>query len=346
MVDDKNNTILIDAIFINNGGGKILLDYLYDMLSQIKDNKFVFLIDSRLKHEYQLKQKSNLQIFFLEGFSQRSTYYKKNKINFRSVLCFGNIPPNVKLRAKVLTYFHQPMYLSIPKEFGIIETIKFKMKIAVLKLLKKNTDYWLVQNNFIKDALQKKFNIPESEVVLLPFYPSFSGDGLFSRKQNSFIFVSNANLHKNHQNLINAFCRFYDREKQGLLTLTVNETFPEVLKLIQEKTDQGYPIENIGFVSRDQLYKEYQSHQYLVFPSLAESFGLGLVEAIENGCKIIASDLPYAHQACKPSILIKGSQNENDIFDALVKSINYDEIPFSQQKVHNEIEKLINLLKN
>lgn len=339
--------ILIDTIFINNGGGKILLDYLYDELSKINDSyRFVFLIDSRLKKEYQQKQKNNLQILFLNGFSQRSAYYKKNKINFETVLCFGNIPPNVRLKARVFTYFHQPMYLSIPKEFGIVEKIKFKMKIAVLKLFKKNTDYWLVQSDFIKDALQSKFNIAGSEVILLPFYPPLSGEGSFSRKKNSFIFVSNANPHKNHQNLINAFCRFYDKEKEGLLTLTVNESFPEVLKLIKEKADQGYPINNIGFVSRDQLYKEYQSHQYLVFPSLAESFGLGLVEAIENGCKIIASDLPYAHQACEPSILIEGSQNENDILEALSKSINYDKIPFSRQKIHNEIKKLINLLKN
>lgn len=339
-----SNKILIDAIFINNGGGKILLDYLYDELSKIHNNEFIFLIDSRIKQEYQSKNNNNIKIHFLQGFSQRSKFYKTQASNFKSVLCFGNIPPNVRLRAKVFTYFHQKMYLSIPKEFGIIETIKFKMKITVLKLFKKNTDYWLVQSDFIKDKLQNKFNILDSKVLLLPFYPPLKGHTIFERKKNSFIFVSNANPHKNHQNLINAFCRFFDREKEGLLTLTVNENFPEVLNLIKEKQVQGYPIINIGFVQRDQLYKKYQSHQYLVFPSLAESFGLGLVEAIENGCKVIASDLPYAHQACNPSILIKGSQNENDILEALEKAIDYDKIPFSTQKIHNEIEKLINLL--
>ena len=341
-----SNTILIDAIFINNGGGKILLDYLYDELSKIDDNAFVFLIDSRLKHEYQSKKKGNIQIHFLDGFSQRSKFYKNHTLNFKSVLCFGNIPPNVRLKAKVLTYFHQPMYLSIPKEFGIVETIKFKLKIAILRLFKKNTDQWLVQSDFIKNALQIKFDIEESKVLLLPFYPPLTGEGLFSRKKNSFIFVSNANPHKNHQNLINAFCEFFDQQKEGLLTVTVNETFPEILKLIKEKVDLDYPINNIGFVSRDELYREYQSHQYLVFPSLAESFGLGLVEAIENGCKIIASDLPYAHQACVASILIEKPQNKDNILAALKKGIDYDKIPFSEQKIHNDIEKLINLLKH
>jgi glycosyltransferase involved in cell wall biosynthesis len=343
----KKKIILIDAVFINDGGGKILLDYLFEEISKSDDcSQYLFLIDDRLRQEYQSKLESNMQIIFIDGFLNRSKFYKKNTFDFKSVLCFGNIPPNVRLKAKVFTYFHQRIYLEIPKEFGILDTFKFKIKVAILKLFKNNTDFWMVQSPFMKGSLQNKLNIPESNVIVLPFYPPLRGKGFSDRKKNSFIFVSNANPHKNHSNLINAFCEFFDKEKEGLLTLTVNESFPDILDLIENKVQQGYPINNIGFVLRDELYKEYQSHQYLIFPSLSESFGLGLVEGIENGCKIIVSDLSYAHQVCEPGILIEQPQNKEKILEAMMKGLNYNSIPFSQQKIHNEIEKLINLLDN
>ena len=37
----------------------------------------------------------------------------------------------------------------------------------------------------------------------------------------------------------------------------------------------------------------------MVFPSIAESFCLGLVEAIATDCPIAASDLPYAHDVAR-----------------------------------------------
>src|SRR5690606_3397267 len=108
----------------------------------------------------------------------------------------------------------------------------------------------------------------------------------FNRLPNSYIYVSNANVHKNHSTLIEAFCMFYDEFGLGVLTLTVDKSFSAVYELIKLKKAQGYPINNIGFVNRNFLEEQYKKHQYLIYPSLSESFGLGLVEAIENGCKV------------------------------------------------------------
>ncbi|PKF74307.1 glycosyltransferase [Chryseobacterium sp. PMSZPI] len=336
--------ILIDAVFINNGGGKILLDYLYDKITENNLHQYLFLIDERLRDEYKEKNNPNIELIFIKGFSERCKFYN-NKINFSKVLCFGNVPPNKRLNCKVYTYFHQLIYLNIPKEFSFVEKIKFRFKINILRLFKKNTDVWITQNNLTKDSLSRKFKITVSDIEVLPFYPPITGEGKYSRNENSFLYVSNANPHKNHKNLINAFCNFFDQYNIGILTLTVNNTFPEIIELINDKIKKGYPINNVGFVTREALYKEYQSHQYLIFPSLAESFGLGLVEAIENNCKVIVSDLPFAHQVCVPSIAIKNPFGEQEILQAMISGIQYEKIPFSEQKIHDEIEKLLKLIK-
>ena len=39
----------------------------------------------------------------------------------------------------------------------------------------------------------------------------------------------------------------------------------------------------------------------MVFPSLAESFGLPLVEAMAAGCPVAAADRPYAREVAGPA---------------------------------------------
>lgn len=342
---ENKKPVLVDAVFINNGGGKILLDYLFQEVDRRK-MWCHFLIDARLKQEYEKLGNKHIEIKIIDGFLERVSFYRNNRTEFQNVLCFGNIPPTRRLNAKTFTYFHQLIYLSIPPEFKLLDQLKFTVKIAILRLLRKNTDYWLVQNSFTRQALIGKFNLRAPKVLSVPFYPPLISMENYVRTANSFIFVSNANPHKNHRNLIEAFCQFYDQNKEGKLTVTVNENFPEICELIQEKVMSGYPIHNIGFISREKLSAEYRRHQYLIFPSLSESFGLGIVEAIENGCKIIGVDLSYTYEVCEPSIIIEKPHNVEKILKAMNESRDYGSIPFSKQKVYNEIEKLLNLLEN
>ena len=59
---------------------------------------------------------------------------------------------------------------------------------------------------------------------------------------------------------------------------------------------------------------------YLVYPSLVESFGLPLIEAQINHVNIIASDLPYVYDVCKP-YLVFDPRSVNDILSKLKLSL-------------------------
>ena len=154
--------------------------------------------------------------------------------------------------------------------------------------------------------------------------------------------MSNSAPHKNHENLITAFCNAYEQTKQGSLVITVPPSNVELCQLVVEKQKLGFPIENVGFVDRDDLIKLYLSHEYLIFPSLAESFGLGLAEAIDGGCKVIASDLPYTYQVCQPSLTFNPRSIES-IESAIIKAV-FQELPDSNKIITNDINQLILLL--
>lgn len=335
--------ILIDALYINNGGGKILLDYLIYNLENTNKN-FFYLLDIRVKNNISCELSNRNNIVFLKAsLFNRYKFYYHNKDKFSTVLCFGNLPPMIKLNSLVFTYFHQRMYLEIPKNFSKVDKLKFLLKIKVLNSLKTNTNYWIVQSQFIQNKLVDKYSLNKNDVKIIPFYPPLNKHENIQRINQSYLYVSNPTPHKNHILLINAFCEFFDKFKRGKLTVTVDDSNINVLNLIKEKQKGGYPINNIGFVERGKLEKEYYQSEFLIFPSLAESFGLGIVEAIDCGCKVLGADLPYMHEACIPSLVFNPMDKES-IIQCLSLSLK-TELPKSISKINNQINDILHLLQ-
>lgn len=332
--------ILIDSIYINNSGGKILLDYLIEKLED-QDLRVTYLLDERVRNNHPIIKDSNKIVYLEANFRKRGKFYKLNMNSFSNVLCFANLPPNFRLNANVITYFHQQLYIKMPRENSILFKSKFFLKRVLLKSLLSNTDTWVMQSEEIKRNFSKRFNISDKIIQVLPFYPSLKKLKA-DKEKNSFVYISNAPAHKNHTRLINAFCAFYDKCKLGKLTVTIGKNFPDLLNLIQEKQNANYPIINLGFISREQVSKIYHESEYLIYPSLAESFGLGLIEAIEADCKIIAADLPYTYAVCEPSLTFNPFE-EKSILEAFELSLQ--NIKPTIAKVSDKIDELIALFK-
>lgn len=334
--------ILLDAIYINNSGGKILLDYLIQNLLAT-DKKVFYLLDKRVEDSTPYLPVSDNVLFLQASFINRHKFYKENRDKFSTVFCFGDLPPSIKLKnATVYTYFHQQLYIKVPKTVPFKQRMMLLLKRRVLKSIFNNTDYWALQTQQIKNDFLKKFKFKESNVLILPFYPSLQSNVKTQKIKNSFVYISNAPPHKNHLRLIKAFCLFYDNNKTGSLTLSISDNFTELITLIKNKQLSGYPIHNLGFIDRDQLTNVYQKSEYLVFPSLAESFGLGIVEAIQNDCKVIGSDLPYLYSVCEPS-LVFNPLDEDSIEKALTKAVN-QKLNDSIAKVYDEIDDVLKIL--
>ncbi|WP_164123648.1 glycosyltransferase [Sphingobacterium sp. xlx-130] len=332
--------ILIDGIFVNNGGGKILLDYLVGELEKTNLEVY-YLIDSRLSSSYSVK-KTNLIEYLDADLLKRNLFYRKKGSLFSKVLILGNVPPLVRLNAKVFTYFHNTIYLGIPKEFSLIEKIRYFFKIFIIKWYKRNTDIWLVQTESVRDRLRTDFG-NKTDVLVMPFYPSYSNEMHQEKIKDTFLYVSNAQPNKNHFRLLEAFRKSYDKMNRGRLIVTVNENFKDIIRDIQESQMRGYPIDNLGFVKREDLKAVYEKSEFVIYPSLSESFGLGIVEGIEFRCKVIASDLDYTFAVCEPSKVF----NPRDI-DSIEKAISdafREVLPESKLLVSDKVIDLINLLR-
>lgn len=335
--------ILLDSVYINDGGGLVLLKYLVEKIKET-DLDVYYLFDKRTESIFESDKSLKNILFINNNIQQRKQFYTEHADKFSSVLCFGNVPPPIRLKAKVHVYFHQPLFLNIPKSFSFKNKIIYFIKQQVLKFYKPNADKWLVQSELIRDQLKDKyFSGDGSRVEIQPFYPPLNFSGYpVDRVASSFLYVSNSAPHKNHEKLIMAFCSAYDETRKGSLVITVPSNNIQLYNFIEEKIKLGYPIQNVGFVPREELIQLYLSHQYLIFPSLAESFGLGLAEGIDGGCDIIASDLPYTYQVCKPSLTFNPHQTE-DIKNAIIRAVS-EVLPSSKKIISNDINQLILLL--
>jgi len=117
--------------------------------------------------------------------------------------------------------------------------------------------------------------------------------------------VSHPSEHKNHLALVRALPHIVLTNTGASLLLTLDRTCPgdarylRFVSQIAAEADRlrvGDRIAWLGRLTPDEVAFSLREADLLVFPSLAESFGLGLVEAMQAACPIAASDLPYARE--------------------------------------------------
>ena len=317
------------------------MEYLVEELEKNKVQVF-YLFDERCKDDFKNVPKRR-KVYLKANLMNRHSFYRRKGGKFSRVLCFGNLAPTLPLNVPVYTYFHQTLFLEIPDTLSLVNKIKFKIKTMILDSIKANTSIWLVQSEITKEGLMSKFNLTNTQVKVLPFYPPIKKKKKnYTRRKDGFVYISNGDTYKNHPRLLEAFCNYFDKTQEGILHLTISPEYPELLDSIEEKIMMGYPIVNHGFVDRNKLFELYNGNQYLVYPSLTESFGLGIVEAIENGCRVIGADLSYLHIVCRPSLSFDPLIVE-DIERAFLDSQS-DQVKETVQQSFNEIDKLITLL--
>jgi len=146
------------------------------------------------------------------------------------------------------------------------------------------------------------------------------------------IYVSHPTTHKNHINLFQALPQIKEVFPSFSLILTLEpmikpankyteKKYNEFMKPIIKAADKINLPTNIvwaGILNNDEVRYALTNSDLMVFPSLSESFGLGLVEAMEVGCPIAASDLPYARDVAQDAAAYFNPKNPKSIAEVVI----------------------------
>ena len=282
--------LLVDGIFLNSLGGRLLLSYLVDNLERSNADVY-YLIDERSAATY-INIPEQRKTILHASVRRRHLFYRQHAARFDTILCFANFAPTIRTEAKVYCYYHNVFIFDTPLRTPK-ERLVWNSKANVLKFLSKNADYYIFQTRFVKDYFRKRFNYPDAKCLTIPFYvlPEYKVDRK-SKEINKYLYISDAYGYKNHKTLFDAWAEINKVDPKLELHITISQ--PEIVTLVNEMSAKGVNIVNHRFLQQERLNKLYEECAYFIFPSLIETMGIGLLESVKAGCELLIADLPYS----------------------------------------------------
>ena len=143
---------------------------------------------------------------------------------------------------------------------------------------------------------------------------------------NFLIFIGNTDPKKNTCNVLKAYAEFITQSntKCKLVIIDYDEK-----KLIQILNDIGYPevrkeIINTGYVPNNDLPAIINQCKLFLYPSLRESFGIPILEAMACGVPVITSNTSSMPEIAGDAAAIVDPTKPNEIRDAIIMILNDD----------------------
>lgn len=160
-----------------------------------------------------------------------------------------------------------------------------------------------VEQDVRRYAAEAQLNIPATAHFRLGCDPVSASAGEGEVRQALLDFVGGAPCftavgsiepRKNYAFLVDAFERLWAGGVNARLLIIGrrDSQCADVLDRIQHHAELGKRLLAVFDGTDAELTFAYRNSRALLFPSLAEGFGLPLVEARAHGCRVIASDLP------------------------------------------------------
>jgi len=344
--------ILVDATYINSSGGKYLLEYFIDSLCQNdKIENYIFLFDKRFNSD-KITSILDKNIYITDP-SEFKRYFKLKKIfstySIESIFCFGNVPPPFKftISCPVYIYFHNVLLIEPwSNKHGLLNRLFLYLKSFYIKVNLNKKFTWIVQSDLVKAKLHSYFKINIDNIHVLPFFEPTSLYLIDGVKRHQYFYPAEGVAQKNHNLLLKVWEELSKFNIRPKLILTIDKfKYPKLYNEISRLNLMNIDIENIGFLSRNDIIEQYNRSKFLIFPSLNESFGLPLVEAADLGCHIITPDLDYVNNIIETNI--KFDVKNNNLFE-LIYDIETNKLITSPSiiKIENKVISLIKLLNN
>lgn len=338
----KKYNFIINAPFINTGGGKTLLISLLNSLNS--EVKPLVILDSRL----QIKLKYNAD-YIISKKNIFSYLYTELLIFLHStksskILCLHGSPTIFKNPGFVSIYFQNRLYLE-KNSYSLMMKIKKYFFVGSFHF----ADEIIVQTHAMEIAIKKHlknigFDINIKQFAFLDLH-DLSSENITkaSLRKYDFVYVADCSPHKNHKTLIEAWIILAKSNIRPSLALTIPRFQSNKIKEI-EKIAQAHKLKIYNFANLDKSEIDvlYSNSSALIYPSLIESLGLPLLEAKIHNLTILASELDFVRDVCDPEFTFN-PLSALSISSAIRRYLN---IPLKHTKIYKPIDFINYILIN
>ncbi|MBU1833738.1 MAG: glycosyltransferase [Gammaproteobacteria bacterium] len=301
-------TIVVSATNIVDGGMLTILEQAVSAFKIVAErSRVIFLVaNSEVVNNFDfghievfcfpLSKKSWFYRVYFEYHGFKRWQIKNNILNIDLWFSLHDMTPSVKA-ARQAVYCHNPsMYLDLsfrdfilaPKLFLFSKLYNFLYVINLRKNIKV-----VVQQHWLGDFFSNYVGV-ESVVVARPVLENIRSFDSHSEVVD-FFYPAFPRLFKNHLNLVKAFEGIDDVVSLGI---TISGSENKVASRVKSYCDHSN-LRNVyflGSMSRNAVIDRLSRCKALVFPSLIETWGLPISEAIQLNKPILVADRPYAHE--------------------------------------------------
>jgi alpha-1,3-rhamnosyl/mannosyltransferase len=144
-----------------------------------------------------------------------------------------------------------------------------------------------------------------------------------------FLFVGTLQPRKNVSALLQAYDRLPAdvRAERQLVIVGKYGWGAESLRVDLEARRTSNRVRWLEYLDRDLLRAVYRDAGVFVFPSLAEGFGLPVLEALASGVPVVASDLPVVREVADEFALLAPTGDVDALADAMAKAVHISRAP-------------------
>ena len=210
-----------------------------------------------------------------------------------------------------------------------IFTISNFSRDDIIKTYKANPDKVVVTYLGIKSEFSKKVKYTNMEELKKKF-------GI---KGNYILFVGTLQPRKNIVRLIEAFSKVSDKNLQLVIVGKKGWQYDEILSA-PDKFNVSDRTKFLDFVTNEDLPSLYRNALCFVLPSLYEGFGLPVLEAMQYGCPVLASNVSSLPEAGGDAAVYFNPNDANDIAKTIEKVIKDEKLRQEMvKKGYNQIKK-------
>ena len=199
---------------------------------------------------------------------------------------------------------------------SFLQAIRCKLKnhttLSAWKWFREKTSAVITVSEFAAREVSHVFTIPREKIY--PIYhgidhETFNPEGVVAKESETyFLHVSQYSPKKNVDRIIRAYENLSNNRKQELIMIAPGYTKTIRVKGIRHIREKCSPHE---------LATWYRGSLGFVFPSLHETFGMPVLEAMACGCPVITSNNTACAEIANDDALLVNPRSEHDITCAM-----------------------------